>query len=250
MPVSSMSTEMAMVRIVAALALEVVDQFLGARIVVVDHLAEVAAVLRVHLVEQVVQQDGVVVVAGEDDGLADRLAVGIADAVLHQVAQDVRLVSLLKMTLSTSAASKSSVLGSMPVIFELGDLLVGSGCRDLMPSRGTGWCGCRPRTGRQEASPRPPLVVVVDGRHAGPRSRRAEGVAADQLDRRGGQADLERIEVVEQVAVAVVDAAVRFVGDDQVEEAEDRRSGRPSSWPDRWRDRFGAGGPSPCWRGR
>ncbi len=44
-------------------------------------------------------------------------------------------------------------------------------------------------------------------------------VAGDELDRRGGQADLEAVEVGEQVAVAVVDAPVRLVGDDQVEEA-------------------------------
>ena len=40
------------------------------------------------------------------------------------------------------------------------------------------------------------------------------------LHRRGGEPDLRAVEVVEQVAVAVVDAAVRFVGDDQIEEAD------------------------------
>ena len=64
MPVSSMSTEMAMVRSGSSFALEVVDQFLGPRVVVVDDPAEVAAVLRVHLVEEVLEQDGVVVVCG------------------------------------------------------------------------------------------------------------------------------------------------------------------------------------------
>ena len=41
--------------------------------------------------------------------------------------------------------------------------------------------------------------------------------------RRGGQTDLEAVEVGEQVAVAVVDAAVRLVGDDEVEEAHVER---------------------------
>ena len=48
-------------------------------------------------------------------------------------------------------------------------------------------------------------------------------VAGNEVDGRGGQADLEAIEILEEFAVAVVDAAVRFVGDDQVEEAHVER---------------------------
>jgi hypothetical protein len=73
---------------VRARAFEVVDQFFGPRIVGVDHAAEVAAVLRVQLVEQILQQDRVFVVAGEDDRLAQPAALGHSDAVFHQVAED------------------------------------------------------------------------------------------------------------------------------------------------------------------
>ena len=43
--------------VVRAVALEVVDQLLGARVVVVDDLAEVTAILRIHLVEELREQD-------------------------------------------------------------------------------------------------------------------------------------------------------------------------------------------------
>jgi hypothetical protein len=46
------------------------------------------------------------------------------------------------------------------------------------------------------------------------------GVALDELHRRRGEADLQRVEVLEQRAELLVDAAVRLVGDDQVEEAD------------------------------
>ena len=46
------------------------------------------------------------------------------------------------------------------------------------------------------------------------------GVPADELDRGGRQADLQGIEVVEQLAIPVVDRAMRLVGDHQVEEAD------------------------------
>ena len=46
-----------------------------------------------------------------------------------------------------------------------------------------------------------------------------EGVAGDKFHRGGGETDLQGVEVIKQVTVLVVDTAVAFVSDDQVEEA-------------------------------
>lgn len=43
-------------------------------------------------------------------------------------------------------------------------------------------------------------------------------VAGNELDRRGRETDLEAVEIPKQGRVIVVNAAVRFVGDDDVEE--------------------------------
>ena len=89
MPVSSMSTEMAMVRSgLLALALEIVDQFLGSRIIVVDDVAELAAVLRIHLVEEFCSRRAWLWLRAKMIVLPTRVPAAIADAVLHQVPQD------------------------------------------------------------------------------------------------------------------------------------------------------------------
>ena len=66
-------------------ALEIVNQLLRARIVVVDDLAELAAVLGIHFVEELAHQDGVLVIAGEYDALAGELSGRIPESVFHQV---------------------------------------------------------------------------------------------------------------------------------------------------------------------
>ena len=63
------------------------------------------------------------------------------------------------------------------------------------------------------------LQVIVRRRQLSFAVEEPEGVAGDEIDRRGRQADLEAVEIVKHVAVDVVDAAVRLVGDDQVEES-------------------------------
>ena len=68
--------------------LELVDQILGAGLLGVDHAAKLAGKLRIHLIKQLGQQAGVADVAGKHNALAGQLPVGIAQAVVHQVAQD------------------------------------------------------------------------------------------------------------------------------------------------------------------
>lgn len=67
---------------------EVADELFPCGNLVIDHRAKGSAILRVHYVEELVQLFGVIVATGEDDGLAQLLAGCVADAVLHQVAQD------------------------------------------------------------------------------------------------------------------------------------------------------------------
>lgn len=49
------------------------------------------------------------------------------------------------------------------------------------------------------------------------------GVPGNELHRRGGEAHLKGIEVQQQIAVAVVDAAVRLVANDEIKEANVKR---------------------------
>ena len=69
-------------------ALEVVDELLGTGFVAVDAQAEVSTVLGEFLVEYFNELFGVLVVAGEYDGLAHAGTVGVANAVFHEVTQD------------------------------------------------------------------------------------------------------------------------------------------------------------------
>jgi hypothetical protein len=100
MPVSSMSTEMAIRRSDLAV-LELVDERLGTGLVVVDDATDPTAVLRIQLVENRLQQDGVVVAAAKmmdlptSDPEPSRMPFSIRFWMI------LRLVSLLKICLST-----------------------------------------------------------------------------------------------------------------------------------------------------
>lgn len=59
--------------------------------------------------------------------------------------------------------------------------------------------------------------AVVGGRDTSFTTKQAESGFTHHVDRRGRQANLERIKILKQVAVDVVDRAVGFIGDDQIE---------------------------------
>ncbi|MDT4838995.1 hypothetical protein FQZ97_727740 [compost metagenome] len=63
------------------------------------------------------------------------------------------------------------------------------------------------------------IEAELKGRIGGLAIEHVEGVAADELHRGGREAYLQGIEVIEQVTVFVVDTAVAFVCNNQVEEA-------------------------------
>ena len=80
---------------VVAYALEVVDQGFRPWVVADDRLAEVAAILRVHLVEEFFQQPGVLDTAGENDGLPNAAASATRMPLSIRFRRMWRLVSLL-----------------------------------------------------------------------------------------------------------------------------------------------------------
>ena len=171
---------------------------------------------------------------------------GVANAVLHQVAEDDPVgvlvedglvdLGLLELDGGRAASSSSSSWSRCSSVIS----------EYLMPLRRNGVVCVidleRHEIGRPVADGF--LEAEVSGRVAALAAEDLEGVAGDEIDRRGGQPDLEAVEIGEQVAVAVVDAAVRLVGDDQVEKADVERSRSTPSSPGRWRDRSACRGPS------
>jgi hypothetical protein len=64
------------------------------------------------------------------------------------------------------------------------------------------------------------LEWIVGGGQLVVAAEKLTGAAADHFYRRGSQTDLQGVEVLEEVAIEVVDGPVRLVGDDQIEEAD------------------------------
>jgi hypothetical protein len=85
--------------------LEVVDELVGLRFLVVDDATEGRAVLRVELAEDLGEMHRVQVVPREDDGLADMLPVASRMPPSISERQMARVVSLLKKYLSRSSLS-------------------------------------------------------------------------------------------------------------------------------------------------
>jgi hypothetical protein len=220
MPVSSMSTEMAMrswsfLQFSPPLKSSMSCSARGS--LRMDHLAELASELRVHLVEQLRQQTGVVDVAGEDDGLAWQLAIGIADAVVHQVAQDDAVGVLVEDCVVNGGGFKLKLVGVDALVFKLGNLLIAQ-VRGLDAiAQELGGVG-HDLEGNQVAIGNGLLQRVVGRWQLVVATKELAGTAADHLHRGGRQAHLQGIEVLEDVAIQVVDGAVRFVGHDEVKE--------------------------------
>ena len=111
MPVSSMSTEMAICGAFRGLR-KVVDQRLGVVDLKIDDPGEMAHLVRVIGVEPLRDERGVVVVLGEDDGLAQFVAIIDLQPVRHQVLQHLSTVSALNSHLLSAGAS--TLAGTSP----------------------------------------------------------------------------------------------------------------------------------------
>src|SRR5205807_2403000 len=62
------------------------------------------------------------------------------------------------------------------------------------------------------------LQIVICSRQLPLAVKKAERASCDEIDRRCSKSDLMAVEIVEDVAVNIIDAAVRLVGNDQIEE--------------------------------
>src|SRR5690606_27614499 len=202
--------------------LEVLDQALHMGDRVVNDLADPAAILRVELAEQLFQVLGMILTLGEDDGLAHQGAGLVPDAVVDQVFED-DAVGVFAEDLATDVLACD---GGLPRLFFakiLLQLALLRFCELTVVNTVT------QEVGGQILDPKGHKIgwIIVDGgiqpelegRVGGFTVEHVEGVAADELHRRGSQSNLKGIEIIEQVSVLVVDAAVAHVGNDQVEEA-------------------------------
>ena len=189
-------------------SLEVVDQLLGTRIVVVDDLTELAAILRIHLVEQLLQQYGVLVIASEDDGLAGQLTGRIADPVFHQVAKDGAVGILVVDDLVDLLGREVVLCWVLALFLQLLDLLLGQRVEiDALTQELR--CVLEDLE-RSEITLLDSLLQIVVGRGLLTFAiEQPERVARDEIDRRCGQADLVAVEVVKHIAIDVVDTAMR-----------------------------------------
>lgn len=202
--------------------LELVDQLPGPRLLGVDDTAELTGELRVHLIEQVSQQSGVVNVAGEDDALAGQLAVGVAQAVVHQVTQDDAVGVLVEHGVVNFLSVELQGIGVDSLILKLSNLFVREVCGLDAFTQELG--GVSNDAERHQLSVSDGLLQRVVGRgQLVVAPEQPTGAAADHLDWRGRQAHLNGIEIFEEVAVQVVDGAMGFVSNDQVEESNVER---------------------------
>jgi hypothetical protein len=141
---------------------------------------------------------GVVDVAGENDGLAGQLAVCIAYAVVHQVAQDHTVGILVEDgVVDGGLASKLKSFGSMPWS-SIWAICSSAQVRSLDAiSQELGRVGNH-LEGDQIAVGNGLLEWVVGGGKLVVATEKLAGAAADHLHRRGSQANLQGVEVFEE----------------------------------------------------
>ncbi len=201
---------------------EVVDQALGEFGLMVDDPGEVALVVRVVVVEARLDEHRVVVVAGKDDGLGQPVAAGHLVAVLHQVLQHpVHGVAVEQPAVHRAGVHPGgqaalvrlvAPVDALPLgLFLVAELVVVDALAGelqihlLHPGR------------HQEAVGHRGLQFVGIGGHARFQLEQLVGVPVHLLARGGGQAHQQGVEVAEDLAVLLVDRAVRLVDDHQVE---------------------------------
>ena len=186
-----------------------------------------------HLVEDLRELGGVVLADGEDDGLADLAADGIAQGVFQERLAEELVGGVGEERFSNSRCLKASFWSSPSSSVKVDD-------EALFGKQLGGDLGAGVHHGGvdQEAVLHAVQQGVAEGGLARPRSRRcgryraAGGARASRgslvvgfvlvevlevVPRRGGEAELVADEVVEDGAGVAADGAVRFVGDHEVE---------------------------------
>ena len=208
--------------VVGTFALEIVDQLLGSGIVVVDHLAEFAGVLRIHFIEELTHQHRMLMVAGENDALSKDLSGRVLDPVFHQVSEDRAVGVLVVDDLVDLLRGEIILRRILPLVFELLDLLgrqaiegdaVAEKLRRVLIDLEWGQVAFLNR-----------LIEIVIRRGKLPFApKEAEGAPRNEVDWRRGKPHLMTVEIVKDVSVDVVNASMRFIRDDEVEEARVER---------------------------
>jgi hypothetical protein len=159
------------------------------------------------------------VVAREHDGLADPAAGGVTHTLVHERAPHVARGVAAEQQAVELAGFKLDRGRVGVLLFE--GVLLGVVHRGVLEAGVAELAGEGDDPERREVLARQRVAEPeVRGGVALGAAEVLEGVAADELDRGGGEADLERVEVPEERLVLLVDAAVRLVGDDQVEEPD------------------------------
>ena len=205
---------------------EVVDQALRVLGLECDHARELALVVRVVGVEALRDELGVVLVLGEQDGLAEPVAAGHRQTPGHEVFQDlvhrVLVEQPLVDRLGLHAIGDVTVfvpLQRVPLILVLFGQLVVLDPLALELQRN------RHGLRRHEEAVAHRLVESVGvGRHAVLEVEQAVGVVVHFVLRRGRQPDQQRVEVVEDGAVLLEHRPVRLVDDHQIEVADPEAS--------------------------
>ena len=182
---------------ILAFTFQVVDQRLGPRVVVVHDAAEVASILWIHFVEQVLQQYRVIVITGKDDRFSQAAAVSHLDAILHKVADNLAVGLLVEHVLVDLPLLVFDRLGFDFVFLQLMTLFRGH-LRVLdafaQERRGEGV----DFEGHEEAIGDGLVETVVCGGVVVFAVKQAVGIMGHHvLTRRGRQANLQSIEVGE-----------------------------------------------------
>ena len=194
-----------------------------------DHCRERAVVLRIGVIEARGDEIGVLLVLGEDDGLAEAVAARHTVATRHQdfqrlidgVGVEQPLVDRLRRHLIgilVLVEFVAPVLSLPTLLLLLGQVVV----LDSLP-REREWN--RHRARRDEILVPDGLVeAVIIGGNAGFEVEQAVGVVVDLILRGSGESQQERIEVLEDAAILLIHRPVGLIDDDQVEVARTESS--------------------------
>ena len=199
------------------LVLEIIEGFLCPLHLAVDDFGETLALkVGVKTVEAFVDFQGVPVRHSKDDGLRGQGASGVVDRMVHELADDsvvgtgIRDLALQVCALEAVLVGVDSLLANLLFYFirKLSRLQP----FDLKTSAGD-----VNRTIRNKVFvPHRFIVTVVKRRAVVVTVEQLEGVVIEEVGGRGGEAEMDCVEVVEDGLVAAVDGAMAFVRNDEV----------------------------------
>ncbi len=200
---------------------EVIDEALRVLGLVGHHPGEVTLVVRIVGVEALADEIGMVVVLGEDDGLAQAVAAGHLLSLGHQGGQHLVDGVLIEQPFVHGLGIHlvRGVAVFIPLQFVPARLLL---FREVVVLDALALELQRHRDGhwRHQVTVCYRFVQAVGvGGYPVFQSEQAVGVVVNLVFGRGRQAHQEGVEVVEDGPVLLVDGAVRFVDDDEVEVA-------------------------------